>query len=31
MEIESNVVYEHLLESEKKIIVEHGGTRSGKT
>ena len=31
MEIESNVVYEHLLESEKKIIVEQGGTRSGKT
>ena len=31
MEIESNVVYEHLLDSEKKIIVEQGGTRSGKT
>ena len=31
MDIESNVVYEHLLESEKKIIVEQGGTRSGKT
>ena len=31
MEIESNVVYEHLLESKKKIIVEQGGTRSGKT
>jgi len=31
MEVESNVVYEHLLDSEKKIIVEQGGTRSGKT
>ena len=31
MEIESNVVYEHLLDSKKKIIVEQGGTRSGKT
>ena len=31
MDIESNVVYEHLLDSKKKIIVEQGGTRAGKT
>lgn len=31
MEIETNVVCRHLLESKKKIIVEQGGTRSGKT
>lgn len=31
MQIDSNVVLEHLLESDKKIIIEQGGTRSGKT
>jgi len=31
VEIETNVVCRHLLESKKKIIVEQGGTRSGKT
>lgn len=30
-EIETNVVYEHLLDNTKKIVVEQGGTRSGKT
>ena len=29
--IRSNVVYSHLTTSDKKIIVEQGGTRSGKT
>jgi len=29
--IETNRVYHHLKYSEKKIIVEQGGTRSGKT
>ncbi len=29
--IKTNVVYDHLLISPKKIIVEQGGTRSGKT
>lgn len=29
--IKTNVVYEHLINSKKKIIVEQGGTRSGKT
>lgn len=29
--IQTNVVYKHLLNSKKKIIVEQGGTRSGKT
>ena len=29
--IRTNVVYEHLCNSDKKIIVEQGGTRSGKT
>ena len=29
--INTNVVCEHLLETDKKIIVEQGGTRSGKT
>ena len=29
--IRTNVVYDHLSESNKKIIVEQGGTRSGKT
>jgi phage terminase large subunit len=26
-----NVVFEHLYDSQKKIVVEQGGTRSGKT
>tara|TARA_R110002049_G_scaffold186971_2_gene355181 strand:- start:157 stop:1323 length:1167 start_codon:yes stop_codon:yes gene_type:complete len=29
--INTNIVCEHLLETDKKIIVEQGGTRSGKT
>ena len=29
--IETNKVFGHLLRSDKKIIVEQGGTRSGKT
>lgn len=29
--IQTNKVYKHLLESNKKIIIEQGGTRSGKT
>lgn len=29
--IRSNVVFDHLTNSDKKIIVEQGGTRSGKT
>lgn len=29
--IRSNVVYNHLTTSNKKIVVEQGGTRSGKT
>ena len=29
--IRTNIVYEHLTKSDKKIIVEQGGTRSGKT
>ena len=29
--IQTNVVYKHLAHSEKKIVVEQGGTRSGKT
>ena len=29
--INTNVVCEHLLNTDKKIIVEQGGTRSGKT
>ena len=29
--IRTNIVYKHLLNSNKKIIVEQGGTRSGKT
>lgn len=29
--IQTNVVYKHLARSEKKIVVEQGGTRSGKT
>ena len=31
MKIQTNVVFEHLLESNKTITVEQGGTRSGKT
>ena len=31
MKIQTNKVYKHLLRSNKKIIVEQGGTRSGKT
>ncbi len=31
LKIKTNVVYEHLLDNHKKIIVEQGGTRSGKT
>jgi len=31
MKIKTNVVFKHLLKSQKKIIVEQGGTRSGKT
>ena len=29
--IKTNVVFEHLDESKKKIVIEQGGTRSGKT
>ena len=29
--IKSNIVFKHLEKSEKKIVVEQGGTRSGKT
>lgn len=29
--IQTNVVYKHLVNSQKKIVVEQGGTRSGKT
>jgi len=29
--IQTNKVYKHLLKSDKKIIIEQGGTRSGKT
>ena len=31
MRIKTNDVYWHLVDSNKKIIVEQGGTRSGKT
>jgi phage terminase large subunit len=31
MQIKTNIVYKHLLQSDKKIIIEQGGTRSGKT
>tara|TARA_R110000751_G_scaffold76088_1_gene153090 strand:+ start:8 stop:1171 length:1164 start_codon:yes stop_codon:yes gene_type:complete len=31
LEIETSIVYRHLVESDKKIIVQQGGTRSGKT
>ena len=29
--IRTNIVFDHLLSSDKKIIIEQGGTRSGKT
>ena len=29
--IQTNIVYKHLVRSNKKIVVEQGGTRSGKT
>ena len=29
--IKTNIVFEHLTNSKKKIVVEQGGTRSGKT
>jgi phage terminase large subunit len=29
--IQTNIVYKHLSSTDKKIIVEQGGTRSGKT
>jgi hypothetical protein len=29
MEVDTNVVFEHLLESKKRITVEQGGSRSG--
>lgn len=29
--IQTNIVYKHLVNSDKKIVVEQGGTRSGKT
>ena len=31
IEIETNIVFEHLIETKKKIVVNQGGTRSGKT
>tara|TARA_B110000971_G_C19991174_1_gene492040 strand:+ start:52 stop:1215 length:1164 start_codon:yes stop_codon:yes gene_type:complete len=31
LRIKTNIVYDHLLATDKKIIVEQGGTRSGKT
>tara|TARA_R110000796_G_scaffold75405_1_gene169157 strand:- start:83 stop:1246 length:1164 start_codon:yes stop_codon:yes gene_type:complete len=31
LKIKTNVVYQHLLETDTKIVVEQGGTRSGKT
>jgi len=31
MNIQTNCVYSHLHDSKKKIIIEQGGTRSGKT
>ena len=30
-EIQTNKVYKHLQRATKKIVVEQGGTRSGKT
>ena len=29
--LKTNIVFKHLVESNKKIVVEQGGTRSGKT
>lgn len=31
MQVDTNVVYDHLSQSEKRITVMQGGTRSGKT
>lgn len=31
IKIQSNIIFEHLSESKKRIIIEQGGTRSGKT
>jgi phage terminase large subunit len=31
VDVNVNVVFEHLYDSQKKIVVEQGGTRSGKT
>ena len=31
IKIQSNVVFKHLVKSDKKIIINQGGTRSGKT
>jgi len=31
LKIKTNIVYDHLINSDKKIVVEQGGTRSGKT
>lgn len=30
-EIQTNIVYRHLSKSNKRIVIEQGGTRSGKT
>ena len=31
IKIQSNVVFKHLVNTDKKIIINQGGTRSGKT
>ena len=31
MNLDVNVVFEHLIDSKAKIVCEQGGTRSGKT
>ena len=31
LKIKTNIIYDHLLATDKKIVVEQGGTRSGKT
>ena len=31
IKIQSNVVFKHLVNNDKKIIINQGGTRSGKT
>ena len=31
LKIKTNIVYKHLVKNNKKIVVEQGGTRSGKT